>query len=166
MDNETDILKDIVEEEVSGDEKQNSIKETASGKPRFVALKVIGIVAGILAAVALGTYIIVNTPPVKYRIANFYASQGRYIEARDKLHTILDYKDANRKYDEYALIITKSYYMSGDYDEAWKWAEWTTDSKYEDIKNTAVSLMQDIQEHKNSIDAQHQPEKGLVNSAN
>ena len=166
MDNETDIVKDIVEDEASGGEEQISEEETVSKKPRFVALKVTGIVLGIIAAIALGTYIIVNTPQVKYRISNFYASQGRYIEARDKLHTIRNYKDSNRKYDEYAYIISKSYYMSGDLDEAWKWAEWTTYSEYDDIKNSAVLLMQEIQKHKNSIDAQRQPEQGLVNSAN
>ena len=166
MDNETDIVKDIVEDKVSGGEEEISEEETDSKKPRFVALKVIGIVAGIIAARALGTYIIVNTPQVKYRISNFYASQGRYVEARDKLHTILDYKDSKRKYDEYALIMSRNYNISKDYDEAWRWAEIAIGSEYEDIRTSAIKLMQDIQEHKNSIEAQQQPEQGMVNPTN
>ena len=73
---------------------------------------------------------------------------------------------ASRKYDEYALKLCEQYKKSDDPDEAWRWAEIAIGSEYEDIKNRAVSLMQDIQEEKNSKDAQHQPEQELVNPAN
>lgn len=161
MKNEDDKL---IEQEANDDftEPADDVFDEEPRKPRFVALKVIGIIVGFIVLIAVAAFVITNLPQVKYKLSEHYASQGLYIEARDKLHDIRDYKDSERKYDEYGLIICKHYIAAGATDEAMKWAEWTSGSRFEDISGEAQAIIARINEQKATVKS----DEGIVQPAN
>lgn len=161
MKNEEDKL---IEQEANDDftEPADDVFDEEPRVPRFVALKVIGIIVGFIVLIAVAAFVITNLPQVKYKLSEHYASQGLYIEARDKLHDIRDYKDSERKYDEYGLIICKHYFAAGATDEAMKWAEWTSGSRFEDISGEAQAIIAGINEQKATVKSG----EGIVQPAN
>ena len=161
MKNEDEML---MEQEANDDfsEPADGVFDEEPRAPRFVALKVIGIIVGFIVLIAVAAFVITNLPQVKYKLSEHYASQGLYIEARDKLHDIRDYKDSERKYDEYGLIICEHYLAAGATDEAMKWAEWTTGSRFEDIVGEAQDIIARINEQKSAVKS----DKSIIQPAN
>ena len=154
----------VIEQDIKDDfsDPADGVFDKEPRKPRFVELKVTGMIIGLILLIAAAAFVVTNLPPVKYKLSEHYASQGMYLEARDKLHDILNYKDSERKYDEYGLIICKHYLAKGAADEALKWAEWTSGSHFEDISKEANNLISEIKQQKN---AAAKPENSVIQSA-
>ena len=160
--NDKRLMEKDINDDFSGT--ADSVFDKEPRKPRFTALKVVGIIVGSIVLIAIVTVVILDLPQVKYKLSEHYASQGLYIEARDKLRDIRGYKDSERKYDEYGLIICKHYLSAGATDEAMKWAEWTTGSHFEDISGEAQNLIAQINEQKAA--AVSQSDESIVRPAN
>ncbi len=86
---------------------------------KHVALKVIGLVICIIAAIALISVIFSLTvlPGIKYSNAQKNAAAGNYDAAARILYK-MDYKDSKQRFGEYALAAGEKYLNEGDIENA------------------------------------------------
>lgn len=87
--------------------------------PKYVGLKVAGLVIGIIAVIVLAAVIASKAalPVMRYNMSEKLAAQGDYESAAQRLKG-LDYKDAQEKVDEYAAIVVKAYVDAGETEKA------------------------------------------------
>ena len=116
----------------------NENAENTEG-PRYVVLKVLGLVFGIIAAIVILSVIFAKTllPVYRYNNAEKHAAKGDYMIASQRLQG-LDYKDSQEKYGEYSCKAAEEYYNSNDMDQAIEYFRYAYSSNIEKYQIEAI----------------------------
>lgn len=123
----------------------NENAENAEGT-KYVVIKVLGLVFGIIAAIVILSVIISKTllPIYRYNNAEKHASKGDYVTATQRLQG-LDYKDSQLRYGEYACKAAEEFYNSNDMDQAIEYFRYAYSSNIEKCQIEAIVYYYKIQ---------------------
>ena len=113
-----------------------------------IGLKVTGIVLGVVAVITVLAIVFSITlmPVIKYNVAVKNASTGNYVLAAKGMHEIVDYKDADRKFQEYVFSAGKKALESGDKQTAKVYvAEAAVSTADLEISSEAQKLLMEIE---------------------